>query len=164
MILCYFPVQQADHAPDCWQPRFAKNGVNAPIKVNAPGRLDIFFNRRTPRVRCKRPGALFFALFRVEGPVGRAHDTRRCAKRICCRSGKGRFVACSGRNSTGIFLNLHIYSSIQALKKNFCLFFFFFWKHPWGPLLPYSIFFLKNAPGALFRNCFMERPRGRLLR
>ena len=33
------------------------------------------------------------------------------------RSGKGRFAACSGRNSTGIFFSLHVYSSIQIVKK-----------------------------------------------
>ena len=45
--------------------------------------------------------------------MGRAHDTRRCSKRTCCRSRKGRFAACSGRNSTGF--SLYMYSSIQVV-------------------------------------------------
>ena len=76
--------------------KHAKNGANA------PGRLIYFILLKNARVRCKRPGAFYFVLFREEGSVGRAHDTRRCSKRTCCRSGKGRFAACSGWNSMGI--------------------------------------------------------------
>ena len=53
-----------------------KNGVNTPIRANAPGRLVFFIIAKTPRVRCNRPGALFFALFREEGPAGREPTTR----------------------------------------------------------------------------------------
>ena len=56
--------------------------------------------------------------------MGRAHDALRCSKRTCCRSGKGRFAAGSGQNSTGIFFSLHIYSSIQVV------FYFFFVSRP----------------------------------
>ena len=111
--------------------------------------------------------------FREKRLVGRAHDTRRCAKRTCCRSGKGRFAACSGRNSTGIFFSLHIYSSLSILA--FLLLFvsrtsglnttrptISFWKRAGGRLLPY--FCCENAPGALLRNYVMERPGGCLLR
>ena len=110
--------------------------------------------------------------------MGRAHGTRRCAKRICCRSGNGGFAACSGRKSTGTFFSLHIYSSIQAFFFNFCVStsglnttrptLFSFWE--WGGrLLPYSCSekrpgYVANAPGALFWNYFMERSGGRLLR
>ena len=94
--------------------------------------------------------------------MGRAHDTRRCAKRICCRSGNGGFAACSGRKSTGTFFSLHIYSSIQA-------FFFTFVSRPVDSTRPDQHFFLsgnggdafcpiivlKNAPGTL------QTPRGR---
>ena len=111
--------------------------------------------------------------------MGRVHDTRRCAKRTCCRSGKGRFAACSERNSTGIFFSLHIYSSIQALKKTFLYLdqwtqydqtiFFSLWKCLRGRLLPYFCSekrpgYVVNAPGALFRNCFMIGPGVPLLR
>ena len=103
--------------------------------------------------------------------MGRAHGTRRCVKRICCRSGNGGFAACSGRKSTGTFFSLHIYSSIQA-------FFFTFVSRPVDSTRPDQHFFLsgnggdafcpilvlKNAPGALFWNYFMERSGGRLLR
>ena len=41
--------------------------------------------------------------------------------------------------------------------------FFSFWKRPGGRLLPYFCSekrpgYVANAPGALFRNCLMERP------
>ena len=90
----------------------------------------------------------------------RAHDTRS-AKRTCCQSGKGRFAACRGRNSTGIFF---LFIFIQQFKYLFILTFV---SRPvdstisenvpgGGDLLPY--FCYENAPGAVFRNCFMVRP------
>ena len=78
-----------------------------------------FFNKQ-PEYAANAPGR-FFALFREEGPVGQAHDTRRCSKRTCCRSGKGRFAACSGRNSTGIFFSLRMYSLTQVVFFYFCV-------------------------------------------
>ena len=119
----------------------------------------------------KRPGAFFFALFREGGPVGRVHDARRCAKRTCYRSGKERFAACRGRNSRGILLSLHTYSSIQVFVFTFVSrpvdstrpnqHFFLSGNAPEGAFCP--IFVLKNAsgtlqtyPGALFRKCFTE--------
>ena len=112
--------------------KLAKNGANA------PGRLDfcLFIE--------KRPGALFFALFREEDPVGRAHETRRCAKWACCRSGKGRFAACSGRNSMSIFF---LFIFIHQFK----LFFFFFCVSNSGlnTIRPTIFFFLETSRGAL---------------
>ena len=71
-----------------------KKGV-IPHQSKRPGALKLAKTRKkqkteqTPRDALfyfieKRPGAFFFELFREEGPVGRAHDTRRCAKRTCC--------------------------------------------------------------------------------
>ena len=95
--------------------------------------------------------------------MGRAHGTRRCAKRICCRSGNGGFAACSGRKSTGTFFSLHIFSSIQAFFFYFCVStsglnttrptFFSFWKRG-GRLLPYSC--SEKRPGYVAKT-----PRGR---
>ena len=100
--------------------------------------------------------------------MGRAHDTRRCAERTCCPSGKGRFATCSGRNRTGIFFPLFIYSSIQAFFFAFvsrpvdstrpdqqC---FSFWKRPGGRLLPY--FCSKKRPGGAISGLFYGTPRG----
>ena len=96
--------------------------------------------------------------------MGRAHDTKRCAKGTsCCRSGKGRFAACSGWNSTGIFFSRHIYSSIQACVSTSGLYttrhFSFFLETPRGA--PSAlIFFLKNAPGRYFVIVLWNAPGG----
>ena len=109
--------------------KIAKNGANAPEC------LDFCWIE-------KRPGAFFFALFREEGPVGRDHNTR-CAKRTCWPSGKGRFAACSGRNGTGIFVFLTIYSSNQTSGLNTTRPTFFpLWKSPGRRLLPYFLFLI----------------------
>ena len=103
--------------------------------------------------------------------MGRAHDTRRCAKRTCCRSGKRRFAACSGRNSTGILSIQAFYSTCVSTSGLITTrpAFFYFWKRPGGRLLPYFCSekrpgYVANARGTLFQNCFVECPRGRLLR
>ena len=93
--------------------------------------------------------------------MGRAHDTRRCVKRTCCRSGKGRFAACSGRNSTGIFFFSSYLFISSSFFFTFCvstsglntITFFISVNAPGGALCP--IFVLKNAPGTL------QTPRGR---
>ena len=95
--------------------------------------------------------------------MGRAHDTRRCAKRTCCLSGKRRFAACSGRNST---VSLHIYSSIQVFFLSFVSrpvdstrrdqHFFLSRNTPGGAFCP--ILVLENAPGTL------KTPWGRYFR
>ena len=107
--------------------------------------------------------------------MGQAHDTRRCAKRTCCRSGKGRFAACSGRNSRGFFfLSIFIHQFKLYILFTFMSrlvdskrpdqHFFNFWKRPGGRLLPYFCSQKRprvaNAPGALFRNFFWYAPRG----
>ena len=75
--------------------------------------------------------------------MGRAHGTKRCAKRICCRSEKGHFAACSGRSRTGIFFSLHIYSSIR--------FFFYDCLDQWTQHDQTNIFFLsRNTTGGAF--------------
>ena len=72
-----------------------------------------------------------------------------------------------------LFFSLHIYSSIEAFFLRLCLnqwtqhdqtnnFLFLETPQGLGGFCP--IFVLKNAPGALFRSYFMERPGGRLLR
>ena len=110
--------------------------------------------------------------------MGRAHGTRRCAKRICCRSGNGGFAACSGRKSTFFFF----LSSYLFINSSFFFYFcvsasglnttrptfFSFWKRG-GRLPPYSCSekrpgYVANAPGALLWNYFMERSGGRSLR
>ena len=120
-------------------PRGAKNRKNSQKTEQTPwGRHDFFVFSE------KRPGAFFFALFREEGFVGRAHDTKRCAKRTCCQSGKGRFAACNGRNCRGIFVSLRIYSSIQVFFLLLCL-------DQWTQPYQANIFFLSgNAPGGAF--------------
>ena len=139
--------------------------MNAPIKANAPGRLDFYlFIEKRPGYAANAPGRAFSCLFERKA-VGRAHDTRRCAKRTCCRSVKGRFAACSGRNSTDIFFLLDQWT--QHVQTNI---FFVFENAPEGAFC--LIFVLKNAPGTLqaprrryFGTDFiMERPGGRLLR
>ena len=140
---------------------YRKERSKRPHQSKHPGAPSL----KTKNENC--PGGFVFALFREEGPVGRAHDSRRCAIRTCYRSGEGRFAACSGRNSTGIFFSLHIYSSIQVFFNTFV-------SRPVDSTRPDQHFFsfcafcpifvLKNAPGALSRNCFMKRPGGRLLR
>ena len=106
----------------------------------------------------KRPGAFFFALFREEHLVGRAHDTRRCTKRNCCRSGKGRFAACSGRKSTGIFFSLHIYSS--SCNSSF---FFYIVSRPVDSTRPDQqlVSFWRRPEGAFCPILFYKTPRGR---
>ena len=110
-----------------------------------------------PQNVCNVRGAFFSALFREEGPLWRAHDTRRCAKRTCCRSGKGSFAACSGRNSTGIFflfIFIHQFKLLFLLVSRLVdptrpdLHFFPFWKRTRGCLLPY--FCSENARGRYF--------------
>ena len=97
--------------------------------------------------------------------MGRAHGTRRCAKRIYCRSGNGGFAACSGRKSTGTFFSL--YALYLFINSSFfflllCLDqwtqhdqtnIFFFLETGGGAFCP--ILVLKNAPGTL------QTPRGR---
>ena len=118
----YHRKERSKRPRQCKCPGALKSQKHAKNGANAPGRLVFVFVFLTPRVRCKRPGASFFVLFREEGPVGRAHDTIRCLKRTCCRSGKGRFAACNGRNSAGVFFSLHIYSPIQVgFFKLLCL-------------------------------------------
>ena len=95
--------------------------------------------------------------------MGQAHDAGRCAKRTCCRIGKGRFAACSGRNSTGIFFSLHICSSIQAFLSTSV-------SRPMDSTRPDHHFFLSgNAPGGVFCPIFvmenapdtLQTPQGR---
>ena len=139
-------------------PRGAKNRKKSQKKEQMPGGALIYL------YILKRPGAFFFALFREEGPVGRAHDTRRCAKKTCCQSRKERFAACSGRNSTGIFF----FSSYLFINSSF--FFFTFVSQPVGSTPnQYFFSFSGNAPGRAFCPTFvlknapgtLQTPRGR---
>ena len=76
--------------------------------------------------------------------MGRAHDTRRCAKRTCCLiSRKGRFAACSRRNSTDTFI---LFIFIHQFKLFFSLV-----SRPLDSTRPDQQYFLPgNAPGGAF--------------
>ena len=109
-----------------------------------------------PRVRCKRRGALFFALVRKEGPTTEAERD-------------------ASQHAVDGIAWVFFFSFIHQIKFffTFCVsttglnttgpIFFSFWKRPGGRLLPYFCSekrpgYVANAPGALFRNCLMERP------
>ena len=125
----------------------------------------IYFKKKTPR------DVLFRAFSRGSPRGANPRHEKVCEKDLLPKR-KGTLRSIQWRNSTGIFFLLIL---IHQFKLSFLLLyldqrtqhdqtnnFFLSGNAPGGALCP--IFVLKNAPGALFRNCFMERPGGRLLR
>ena len=153
--------------------KIAKNGANA------PGR--IFFKI----IIEKRPGYIAnapersFSLFSKRKAQWGEPTTREGVRKGPAAEAERDASQHAVGGTARVYFSPHIYSSIQASFFYFFVStsglkitsptFFFFLEMLGGRLLPHFCSekrtgYVANAPAALFRNCFMERPEGRLLR
>ena len=163
-----------------------KERSKRPDQSKRPGALKI--GKKTEKAEQTPRDALFyfillenapgrsFSLFFEKAPWGEPTTREGVRKGPAAEAERDASAACSGRNSTGIFFSLHMSQAffLKLLSRPVDSTrpdqrFFSFWKRPGRRLLPYfgsdkRSGYVANAPGALFRNCFMERPGGRLLR
>ena len=148
-------------------PYTVKNGVNASIKANAPGRLYIFIHLKNA------PGRSFSRFFERKALWGEPTTREGVRKRPAAKAERDASQHAVGGIARVPFFPFQIYSSIQAFFFYFCVSTsggpnttrptnLAFWKRPGGRLLPYFCF--KKRPGGAISDFFMERPGRRLLR